>query len=714
MKNPTTEQIVWKVDGMTCANCALSIHKTLTKQGLQQVAVNSINGEVRFDKPIEQNVLSKAQIAISSLGYTVNNQAIDANSTHPTAITFSKYLIRFWVCLPFTLVLMLHMLPGLHFHWLMQPIVQLMLALPVYLIGMFFFGKSAFYSLKSGVSNMNVLITIGASAAFFYSVAGMFQSNPGNYLFFETAATIITIVFFGNWLEDISIARTQKTIKQLTAQQKVMAQMIAYDDQHMEHLFPVDNQSLKVGDLIMIRTGEQVPTDCKVLSGTASVSEALLTGESNPVAKQQGDLLVGGSVLTDGWVRCMVQAVGKDTIMHGIVEMMHKAQTEKPPVQLMADRISSIFVPVVLLIAAFTFLLNWLIGNNGIAESMMRSVAVLVIACPCAMGLATPAAIAVGLGRAAKLGILFTDVHRMELFRKVECVVFDKTGTLTTGNFSINAFGCEEGILEDDFKKIVFSLEKYSTHPIATSITSIWKRKDVMRWQSVKEHKGKGMFAISMEGDTFELSGEKPSNSLNSELHNIYLTKNGVLFGWLDITDELRPEAASIVQYCQTKGWNTILLSGDSEKKCKEVAEKLNITTIYAKKSPAEKMDIIANLSQQQTTLMVGDGINDAAALAKATLSLSLGEASHLAIQSASVVVTGQGISKLPLAIALGKQTYQTIKSNLWWAFAYNVLAIPIAAVGWLHPAMAALIMGCSDVVLAANSLWLGVKKIKP
>jgi Cu+-exporting ATPase len=718
------EKVAWKVDGMTCANCALSVNKTLTRQGMQNVAVNPITGDVSFERAEENGDLTKAKEKVEGLGYKVHDHPL-LNRTHQDHNghdnedhhghdhgRVSAYMLRFWISLPFTLILMLHMVPGLHVHWLMNPWVQFGLALPVYIIGMEYFGKSAFNSIRSGIPNMNVLIALGATAAFAYSCYGLFTNKPQDFLFFETAASIITIVLFGNWLEDASVQRTQREIKKLTKQQVVMANMIAYDDQHNENIFPVENTHLKTGDLILIKTGEQVPMDSKILWGEAEVNEAIITGESVPVFKKKNDILIGGSVLVNGTVKCYVSATGSDTVMSSIVALMKKAQTEKPPVQKLADRISEIFVPAVLVIALVTFLVNKFGGGHDFKESLLRSVAVLVIACPCAMGLATPAAIAVGLSRAAKHGILYTDVSRMELFRNVQQIVFDKTGTLTTGKFSIAGYKSFEES-DPDFKKIVYSLEKFSNHPIAKSIANSWKADKVISWQKIEEVKGLGMKGIDKEGNEFWIGSQKIDDAITAYNHNLYVTKNGKWIGWLDVEDEIRSEAKDIINFFKARKIKTILLSGDSYAKSQKVANALGIDEVIAEQTPAQKLEKIASLSSEATTVMVGDGINDAPALAKATISISLSEASQLAIQSASVVLTSNGLKNLPVAMLLGKQTYNTVRSNLFWAFIYNVIAIPVAAVGLLHPTFGALIMGGSDVVLALNSLWLGVKKLR-
>jgi Cu+-exporting ATPase len=283
---------------------------------------------------------------------------------------------------------------------------------------------------------MNVLVAVGATAAFVYSLYGTLTGQAEEYMFYETAATIITLVFLGNYLEDASVEQTQRALNSLAKSQKVMANMIAFDDQHQEQIFPVENTVLHVGDLILIKSGEQIPADCKILWGEATVNEAIITGESLPLTKKQKDQLIGGSLLVDGTVKAQVTATAKDSVLANIVNLVKQAQGEKPPVQQLADKISAVFIPIVLGIAVVTLAANWIILKE-FTPALMRSIAVLVIACPCAMGLATPAAIAVGLGRAAKNGVLFRNAKSLELFKNITQVVFDKTGTLTTGRFTL-------------------------------------------------------------------------------------------------------------------------------------------------------------------------------------------------------------------------------------------------------------------------------------
>jgi P-type Cu+ transporter len=705
------EKIQWKVDGMDCSNCALTIRKYLEKQGMQDVKVNFATGDVSFD--VNGNSKTKDLVTgIKELGYTVTNHQHEIPTSKKPF--FTTHLQRFLFCLPFTLVLALHMIPGVHIHWLMNPWVQLALTIPVFIVGMSFFGRSAWKSLRNGIPNMNVLIAIGAIASFVYSLYGTLTGQAANYMFYETTATIITLVFLGNYMEDASVQSTQRALNKLAKSQKVVANMIAYDDQHQEQIFPVESDQLRTGDLLLIKTGEQVPADCKILWGEANVNEAIITGESVPVYKTKKDKLIGGSVIVNGTIKAYVTAAGNDTVLAGIINLVKQAQGEKPPVQQLADKISAIFVPVVLGIASVTLVVNWIILKD-FTPSLMRSIAVLVIACPCAMGLATPAAIAVGLGRGAKNGILFRNATSLELFKDIKQVVFDKTGTLTTGNFAIDKWQLiNVGMSEEEFKQITYSLEKYSSHPIAKSISETWKTNNEIRWKKIEEVKGLGMKAEDKDGNTYVAGSFKTAEHLTKDdSHNIYILKNDQLLGWIDVKDEIRPEAKAVIDYLHSKNIKTIVLSGDRYAKTKQLGNQLGIDEVIAEQSPEQKLEKIAELSSATPTVMIGDGINDAPALAKATIGISMSDASHLAMQTAQVVLMNHGMKKLPTALGLGKHTYLTIKQNLFWAFAYNIVAIPVAALGFLKPGFAALVMGLSDVVLAINSGRLFVKKVE-
>ena len=700
------ETVHWKVDGMSCSACAQTINGFLEKKGMKQVRVSLTAGEAQFlnEPGVPELELKKG---IESLGYHVAEES--STKKHP-----NKFIRFLAICVPFTLILQLHMFGHMPvFHWLMNAWVQLVLCLPVYITGMYFFGRSAVNGIRQGDMNMNVLIALGATAAFLYSLTGTLLGLGESYLFYETSAAIITLVFFGNYLEERSLQSTQRSLTRLVKTQKITANMIAYDDLHQEQIFPVDSLTLKSGDLVLIRSGEQIPADAKILWGAGQVDEAIITGESLPVNKTKKDLIIGGSILLDGSLKAQVTGAAKDSVLSNMIDLVKRTQTDKPKIQLLADRISGVFVPVVIGIAILCFLLNYVILQD-FGSSIMRSIAVLVIACPCAMGLATPAAIAVGLGRAASNGILFRKADSLELFRKINQVVFDKTGTLTKGAFSIKEFKILDPLTtEVEFKKILFSLEKYSNHPIAKSLTNVWKIQPEIRWKKTEEIKGYGIQATSLQGDEYKAGSASfiGIDSLEAN-HSIYLMKNNQLAGWVDMQDELRPEAFEVMAYFKKRNIKTILLSGDRKQKTEAIAAVLGMDEVIAEQTPLQKLQQIERLNALAPTAMIGDGINDAPALAKASIGISMSDASQIAMQTADLVLMNSGLKKLPLSMQIGAHTYLTIRQNLFWAFFYNVLAIPVAAFGMLTPAVAAAAMAFSDVVLLVNSSRLFVKKL--
>ena len=704
------ENVQLKVDGMSCTNCALSIHKYLEAEGVVAPKVNFMEGEVNFELPFEANK-EKLIKGINSLGYQVRG-----SEDKITKKFLDNNKERALFCLVFTLPLMIHMIPGVHIHFLMNPYVQLAITLPVYIVGMSYFGKSAWNSIFKGIPNMNVLVAIGATAAFGYSLYGTLIGQGAAFAYYETAATILTLVFFGNYLEDASIESTQRALKDIVKAQKVMANMIVFDEHHKEVIFNVESKTLKVGDIILINAGETVPMDSKILWGEASVNEAIVTGESVPIHRKMNEILLGGSTIENGTIKAYVTAVGDDTVLANILKMVKNAQGEKPPVQILADKISAIFVPLVLGIALITLLGNYFFSSIGFGDSMLRAIAVLVISCPCAMGLATPAAIAVGLGRGARNGVIFKNARSLETFKDIKQVVFDKTGTLTTGHFVIDKIHFTNAVEETHFKELAYSLEKYSNHPIAKCISTQWKSKTEIKWSTIEEVKGLGIKATDKEGNAYWAGSFKTLiDQTVEDGHNIYIQKNNQFIGWIDVTDEIRPEAKEVIDTLHRQGIHTILLSGDRKSKCELVGKALGIQEIISEQSPADKLKKLEDLTKASPTAMVGDGINDAPALAKATIGISLSNASHIAIQSAQVILMNQGLKNLPMSLGLGRRTYETIKENLAWAFSYNIVAIPIAAFGLLGtwgPTYGALIMGLSDVVLALNSLRLFKKKL--
>ncbi len=703
------QKIVLNVEGMTCSNCAATVTKALQKKGLESVSVSFIDKEVSFLMD-DNNNLKDISKSIADLGYqVVKNQNVGQISRG-----FSLLEKKFYLSLFFTLPLFLTM--WLPFHWLHQPITQLLLCLPVFIIGLLHFGKSAWGSLKMGVPNMDVLILVGSVSAFIYSLFGMilFDDNAiHNFLFFETAATIITLVLLGNLIEERAVRKTGSALRELASLKPEKAILISMQD-GQENMNEVDASTLLKFDLIQVNTGDKIAVDGIIISGEASIDESFLTGESIPVEKKQGDNVIGGTIVSNGQLKIRASKVGNDTVLSQIIDLVKKAQHEKPAIQKLGDRVSAIFVPVVLLIACLTFVLAHFVFGIASQQAFLQSIAVLVISCPCAMGLATPTAVMSGIGRAAKNGILIKGGNTLENFAQVKTIVFDKTGTLTSGKFrikSLEILGEEEKSM---IENLIFSLELNSSHPIAQSLVSELKtRASKIEFNSFVEEKGSGVSANDSEGNKYFLGHSRNLAGTIENASALVLLKNRKVIAHIFIEDEIKESALTCLQKLNALGIKTVVLSGDSKEKCEELAKKLPLSEIFSEKNPSQKLQIIKELSSQGSIAMVGDGINDAPALSTADVGISLSNASAIAINSAQVILlNGENLNDIVLAFQLSKHTLMTIKQNLFWAFFYNVIAIPVAAFGFLSPMVAALSMAFSDVMVIGNSIRLKTKKL--
>lgn len=606
-------------------------------------------------------------------------------------------------------------------HFLHDPRLQFILCLPIMAIGIIHFGKSAYHSTRVGAPNMDVLIFLGSFSAFVYSVWGSvaFEGLPEqkNYLFFETAATIITLVLLGNLIEKRAVTRTTTAIEELNKLQPAKVKKVVHNllTNHTE-IQTTDLKNIKVGDVIEATTGDSIAVDGTVINGDGEIDESAITGESMPVFKDKDKPVVSGTVVNHGKIHYKATAVGSDTLLAKITQAVKDAQTHKPPIQKFSDKVSLVFVPVVLGLALLTFLLSYFAFGVDATGSLLRAIAVLVISCPCAMGLATPTAVMVGLGRAAQNQILIKGAGTIEELGKVKTVVFDKTGTLTTGRFRIKNFTTYNYA---DFvaKSVIYSLESVSNHPIAKSIVEDYKdwnwRK--MEFMKVVEVKGKGIMAEDATGIVYRLGSRDFVDDNTGDIKHeadIFLSYNKMVVASFDIEDQVRPEAKTVIEFLNNKGIRTLMLSGDNEKKCRFVAERLGLKEFYHSQLPEDKLNKLKELSQQGKLAMVGDGINDAPALTQADIGITLSNATDAARQSANIVLIGNQLDKLVAAYHIGTKTYSTIKQNLLWALAYNVVAIPLAAMGYLSPMLGALSMAFSDVVVIGNSLRLKWRKI--
>lgn len=706
MEGGSEKTMELKVSGMTCSNCALGIQKALEKDGVKNIFVDFASGTVRYggdDIPGQaENVIKR----IESLGFAVS----DAPSGEIKAQKgLSPLEWKFYISAFFAIPLMMAMflpIPLLH-----NGFFQLALTLPVFIIGINHFGKSAFNSIRAGVANMDVLVFLGTSAAFIYSMIGTLYQKGHDYMFYETAAAIIAIILLGNLLEQRAVKKTTSAVNDLVRLQRSTAKRIQKRGL-IEHIDEVDASAIQKGDFVLINSGDKVPVDGEIYWGSGTVDESMITGESMPVEKGLKDPVVGGTILLSGTIKVRTTAIGAETVLSQIIEMVKTARQDKPKLQNLADRISAIFVPVVVVISVLT-VGGWaLIGQLPFGDALMKGIAVLVIACPCALGLAIPTAVVVGLGRMARNGILVKGATTLDRFAGVNTIIFDKTGTLTTGKFKVKAMHCIS-MPESEVQGIICAMEKHSQHPIAKALVAHMGKIAGPDLAEVVENKGVGLQATGVDGQRYQLGSYSVASHLtNDHNHNVYLIVNGNLAAWIDVEDDIKPEAYQAVKYLKNKGLYTVLLSGDSEKRCGEVALALGIEEVYSKVLPQQKLELVKALSEKGRVAMVGDGINDAPALARADVGISMTDATQIAVKSADVVILRGNLNLIITALGLSKSTLRTIRENLFWAFFYNVAAIPLAIAGLLTPMVAAGAMAASSLIVVLNSARLKHRKL--
>ena len=694
------------VEGMTCNNCALGITRKLGKIGVKDVHTNFSTGEVSFEP---HATISDDEIkqAIHSIGFKV----LENEATTEGLTSVEK---KFYATLPLTLILFSTMFLPANW-WVHNPWVQFGLCLPVFLLGLYHFGKSAIGGIRSGIANMDVLILLGSTAAFGYSLVG-FLLHQGtdqmhDYLFFETTATIITLVLLGNVLEHRSVAQTTSAIKSLSALQRITAKRRSKKTGVVEE---VDAALLRKNDVLLLREGDKVPCDGQLLEGNLEVDEHMLTGEALPATKDKQAKLIAGTIVVRGNGAMIATSVGGETVLSKIIQLVKQAQREKPDIQKLGDQVSNIFVPAVLGISVTTFLLSFFLFDISLKIALMNAVAVVVISCPCAMGLATPTAVIAGIGRAAKKGILIKGGRTLEELAKAQFVIFDKTGTLTTGAFTIDTFEVTSEISQTHAQAAILALEQLSAHPIAKSLVSALENTATpLVLENIEELRGVGMRGVDLEGNVWSFGSNQISGSDTARDGALYLLKNNIQVAKLTLKDAIKADAKPLVDALKVKGITPILLSGDQREKCEQLANELGITEVYSEQLPDQKLEQVKAYKAKGQTIMVGDGINDAPALAAAHVGISLADATQIAIHASQVVIlNGQSLLNVFEAWKIGNHTFKTIKQNLFWAFAYNIVAIPMAAIGLLNPMVAALAMAFSDVVVIGNSIRLKTKKL--
>lgn len=694
------------VTGMTCASCAQGIDRHLTQKGIKGVHVFYDSGEVEFET-IGEKETSFVIDEINKLGYKATGEKkIKAKES------FSPLLVKTIIAISLTAPMWLSML--MNFAWMHQFYVQFILSSIVLVIGVQHFGKSAWGSAKQLRPNMDVLIMMGAFTSYFYSIIGYNLSTSHSlwmqYNFFETCASIITFVLIGNLIEEKSLKRTNTAIASLIKMQPSTARRITNAYSSNEGSIEVNVDLLNKNDLILVNAGDKIPADGLIYEGFGLIDTATLTGESIPESKTINESVLAGTILLEGSIKIIVEKCGNGTALSNMIELVKKSTFKKPAIQKLSDKISLIFVPAVIGIAVVTFVFNhWLFNFSG-TTSILRAIAVLVISCPCAMGLAIPTAVAVSIGNAARKGILIKGGNVFDKLATIKEIVFDKTGTLTTGKFKIEKINYTNA--EAFTSSLLYQLEQYSSHPISKAILSHLQEQSneysLIVLSDITEIKGKGITAKDKDGNNYYLGSGKFAPVPVDLKAQVYLFKNTELLASIELKDEIRPEAKEVVNWIKSQKITTTLLSGDTEIRCRFIADELGIEHIYSHQLPEDKANYIESQSKQHSIAMIGDGINDAAALSLASLSLAIGDGSAIAISSGEIILmTNSPLNGIQRITELSKSTNKIIKQNLFWAFIYNAIAIPFAAMGYLHPMIASLSMGFSDVIVIGNSLRL-------
>ncbi|MFC0302119.1 heavy metal translocating P-type ATPase [Virgibacillus soli] len=723
-----TEKAELDVMGMTCAACSTRIEKVLNKQeGITHATVNLTNESASV--AYNPGLMSEEEIVevIQRLGYDAKPRADKAEKQSQKEQQLkrmrTKLIISALLSVPLLITMLDHLL-GIHIPDIfLNPWFQFALATPVQFIIGWQFYEGAYKNLRSGSANMDVLVALGTSAAYFYSLYEAVQTigNAGYmpHLYFETSAILITLILFGKYLETSAKSKTTQAISKLLNLQAKEARILR---DGKEQMIPIEQ--VTVGDHLIVKPGEKIPVDGIVKKGRTSVDESMITGESIPIEKATDSAVIGATINKNGTIEMEATKVGKDTALASIVQAVEDAQGSKAPIQRLADVISGYFVPIVVGIALITFIV-WitLVAPGNFETSLVAAIAVLVIACPCALGLATPTSIMVGTGKAAENGILFKGGEHLERTHQLNTIVFDKTGTITKGKPEVTDFSADDNILQ-----LLASAEKSSEHPLAEAIVSYAIEKsipliDVDDFVAIPGH---GIQAVISEQHvlvgTRKLMKDHHINvdAIEEELAKyevegktaMIIAVDGKYAGVIAVADTIKETATEAIQQLKTAGLDVVMLTGDNERTAQAIAKQVGIDHVIAQVLPEDKADKVKAIQQQgKKVAMVGDGINDAPALAIADIGIAIGTGTEVAIEAADVTILGGELLLIPKAIKISHATIKNIRQNLFWAFAYNSAGIPIAAAGLLAPWIAGAAMAFSSVSVVTNSLRL--KRVK-
>jgi len=674
--NEETEVVALDVEGMTCAACATRIERNLNKLDGVEASVNLATETALIRFVPEKQSISGLVRKIQDTGYDARVAREGEIRDHTAA--HRKARNDFLVAAVFTAPLLLHgLVPG---------VLQWALATPVQFWSGRRFYQGAWKALRGGAANMDVLVALGTSAAYLFSTI-VFIGKTAGHLYFEASAVVITLVLLGKYLEARAKARAAHSLEALIRLQPA--------------------SELKVGDRFLVRPGDAIPVDGRVVQGGSSVNESMLTGESQPAGKHAGAVVFAGTINGEGALDCVATSTGSATVLASIIRLVAAAQASKPPVQKLVDKVSAVFVPVVVVLALLSFFF-WVIFSNDTAFALVAAVSVLVIACPCALGLATPTALMVGVGRAARAGILIKNAQALEGAQKLDTLVFDKTGTLTRGEPAVTDVLPEKNVSEEELLSVASALESRSEHPLARAI--VRKKPSALAVRDFLSHGGEGVSAI-VDGRPARLGSASFLKKENPPLEgkSIVGVSYGERFlGWIALADELRPTAAAAVARLRAMGIEPVILSGDSSGAVARIAAQLGIERWKAGVLPQGKAAEIAALRKQGKNVgMAGDGVNDAPALAAAHVSFALASGSGASLDVADVTLMKSDLAGIADAISLSRATLAKIRQNLFFAFVYNVLGLPLAAAGMLNPVLAGAAMALSSVSVVSNSLLL-------